>query len=563
MARRDDPAFLRGPTAEPGCGDFCFVWEGGIDALLATLGRRGRRGHRRSRAPHRRAGRGHRAGGQRLHPRPRSEPARVHLVRPRRRCPLRPCGRLTPPSHQLRGAPCPPHSSPARAAASASPAPSSSPERASTSRSPHAPSRPARPASTRRRSPGPTPRRSRGRSRRPPRWSRPRDARPCSSRPTSPTPRRSAPRPPRCSTGGARVDVVVHNGRYIGPGHMDRLLDTPIELIEKQLFANAVAQLILNQYFIPADDLARVAARSSTSPRPPATATRRLPPAKAAGVSATRCRRRPRTASRASSQVEHGHQGIRAYNVQPGFINTERMAQDMGAFGFELIGAPPDVIGAVIAWIATSPDATALAGQTVEAQFLCHERGLLPDWPGPRPNTSELALRQVGRRARAARGAAPRHLAGLTPRVCTACEAARVGDARFCTACGTPYVDATDDTPRPTAAVATSARPPTGAGPARAVPATSTVAPTGRTARAAEPGRPPRQGREPAPGPPRRLLRRGRAPKAGIPTPSAGARAGGGTVGRGARTSPTPRCTGTRCRSPRSVNPGSRGSASP
>ena len=31
------------------------------------------------------------------------------------------------------------------------------------------------------------------------------------------------------------VDVVVHNGRYIGPGHMDRLLDTPIELIEKQL----------------------------------------------------------------------------------------------------------------------------------------------------------------------------------------------------------------------------------------------------------------------------------------------------------------------------------------
>ena len=37
MARRDNPAFLRGPTAEPGCGDFCFVWEGGIDALLATL----------------------------------------------------------------------------------------------------------------------------------------------------------------------------------------------------------------------------------------------------------------------------------------------------------------------------------------------------------------------------------------------------------------------------------------------------------------------------------------------------------------------------------------------
>jgi catechol 2,3-dioxygenase-like lactoylglutathione lyase family enzyme len=37
VPRRGDPAYLRGPTAEAGCGDFCFVWAGGIDALLATL----------------------------------------------------------------------------------------------------------------------------------------------------------------------------------------------------------------------------------------------------------------------------------------------------------------------------------------------------------------------------------------------------------------------------------------------------------------------------------------------------------------------------------------------
>lgn len=28
---------LRGPTAVPGCGDFCFVWEGSEDSLLETL----------------------------------------------------------------------------------------------------------------------------------------------------------------------------------------------------------------------------------------------------------------------------------------------------------------------------------------------------------------------------------------------------------------------------------------------------------------------------------------------------------------------------------------------
>ncbi|MCE2391276.1 MAG: VOC family protein [Proteobacteria bacterium] len=34
---RGSPQYLRGPTAEPGCGDLCFVWEGGIDALLRRL----------------------------------------------------------------------------------------------------------------------------------------------------------------------------------------------------------------------------------------------------------------------------------------------------------------------------------------------------------------------------------------------------------------------------------------------------------------------------------------------------------------------------------------------
>jgi catechol 2,3-dioxygenase-like lactoylglutathione lyase family enzyme len=34
---RTIPGFLRGPTAVPGCGDFCFVWDGGLDARLERL----------------------------------------------------------------------------------------------------------------------------------------------------------------------------------------------------------------------------------------------------------------------------------------------------------------------------------------------------------------------------------------------------------------------------------------------------------------------------------------------------------------------------------------------
>ena len=40
-AWQSDRFTLRGPTAVPGCGDFCFVWSGSADALadkLATLG---------------------------------------------------------------------------------------------------------------------------------------------------------------------------------------------------------------------------------------------------------------------------------------------------------------------------------------------------------------------------------------------------------------------------------------------------------------------------------------------------------------------------------------------
>jgi catechol 2,3-dioxygenase-like lactoylglutathione lyase family enzyme len=32
---------LRGPTAKPGCGDFCFVWEGTAESLHALLSQAG------------------------------------------------------------------------------------------------------------------------------------------------------------------------------------------------------------------------------------------------------------------------------------------------------------------------------------------------------------------------------------------------------------------------------------------------------------------------------------------------------------------------------------------
>jgi catechol 2,3-dioxygenase-like lactoylglutathione lyase family enzyme len=41
VAMRGRPEYLRGPAAEPGCGDLCFVWEGGIGSLQTKLGEAG------------------------------------------------------------------------------------------------------------------------------------------------------------------------------------------------------------------------------------------------------------------------------------------------------------------------------------------------------------------------------------------------------------------------------------------------------------------------------------------------------------------------------------------
>jgi hypothetical protein len=45
-------------------------------------------------------------------------------------------------------------------------------------------------------------------------------------------------------------------------------------------------------------------------------------------------------------------------------------------------GAPPDVMGAVVAWFATSAEAWARNGEAIEAQYFCHELELLPGWEG-------------------------------------------------------------------------------------------------------------------------------------------------------------------------------------
>jgi NAD(P)-dependent dehydrogenase (short-subunit alcohol dehydrogenase family) len=185
------------------------------------------------------------------------------------------------------------------------------------------------------------------------------------------------------------VDVLVHSGRYIGPGTMDQFIETPLELIQREIFANVIGPLILNKEFLPGMvRRGRGIIVNITSGVAYADPTRSAGEGgwgmgyalskgafhRIAGVLA----------------VELADRGIMCFNVQPNQIATERLAAHDGEFGINNIGAPPEVVAAVVAWLVTDPGAREFNGGNVEAQFFCHDRGLLPTWDGPEPNEAPI-----------------------------------------------------------------------------------------------------------------------------------------------------------------------------
>jgi NAD(P)-dependent dehydrogenase (short-subunit alcohol dehydrogenase family) len=82
--------------------------------------------------------------------------------------------------------------------------------------------------------------------------------------------------------------------------------------------------------------------------------------------------------------AEFSASGVVAYNVDPGNVITEkRKAQRPDDPYEERFGAAPaEATGQVIAWLASSDEATRFLGKSVYAPKLCADLGLLPGWNG-------------------------------------------------------------------------------------------------------------------------------------------------------------------------------------
>lgn len=178
-----------------------------------------------------------------------------------------------------------------------------------------------------------------------------------------------------------RVDVLVNNAPYSGPGGNEKVLEIDIDLAARVLEGNYLNQLYLTQLALPGM-LERGSGciinmgSGSALVAPPA-------PAGEGGWGLAYC------ASKASfhqiatvTDVEFRSRGIRAFTMEPGFTVTERYyalgGDDRYSKGFQ--GDPPEVAGEVVGFLATESDADRYLGRMVHAQALCAKFNLVPGW---------------------------------------------------------------------------------------------------------------------------------------------------------------------------------------
>ena len=79
-------------------------------------------------------------------------------------------------------------------------------------------------------------------------------------------------------------------------------------------------------------------------------------------------------------EAEFAPEGVRAFNVDPGNVVTEKRKalrpDDVFSEGFG--NEPPEKTAAVVAWLASSDDAFSMTGKWIYAPSLCDSKGLLP-----------------------------------------------------------------------------------------------------------------------------------------------------------------------------------------
>lgn len=173
------------------------------------------------------------------------------------------------------------------------------------------------------------------------------------------------------------LDVVVNNAIYVAQGGPKHFLDMAPDDLEKQMWGDLTAQLLLLQPQV-AHMLGRGGGVIVNVGSGSGKYKLKLPMG-SGGPQLAYCAAKAgfhRAADRLA--FEYGEQGLTAFTVDPGFVATERtkMVAELGEIAAR--GVEPIVIGRAIAWLATQGAATLENGSYHEAQAIAREIGLLP-----------------------------------------------------------------------------------------------------------------------------------------------------------------------------------------
>jgi NAD(P)-dependent dehydrogenase (short-subunit alcohol dehydrogenase family) len=174
-----------------------------------------------------------------------------------------------------------------------------------------------------------------------------------------------------------QIDVLVNNAIYVGPGNDDRFLDVDPEHLERRIFANLTAQLLLSQHALRAmADRGTGTVINITSGAglrdPGAPVGESGGWALGYGVSKGGFHRMAGVVA-----VELGDRGIRCFNLEPGFVATERVIAKAGLSWVAGRGKPPEVVGEVVAWLLRQPAGAVTNGTTVSVDAVADQLGLV------------------------------------------------------------------------------------------------------------------------------------------------------------------------------------------
>jgi NAD(P)-dependent dehydrogenase (short-subunit alcohol dehydrogenase family) len=176
------------------------------------------------------------------------------------------------------------------------------------------------------------------------------------------------------------VDLLVNNAVDTASGSMVPITELTVTQLESKLAANAVAPFVMIQAVLPGmlerggGTIVDVTSHTATADPPGPVGQGGWGVAYAASKAAAH-RFAPLLA------VELGDRGIRAYNLDPGYVETERQIVNASALGLvgHYTGAPPTVPAAVIVWMVDHLEALE-NGQTVRGQKLALVEALHADW---------------------------------------------------------------------------------------------------------------------------------------------------------------------------------------